>query len=121
MIVSLMTAFVFTTGCASIFSNSSYQVEIQNSKQADRYEVVDVINNQVVTSGTQSKQVTLEASAGFFEKASYQVIFYRNNKVVERRQLHARFDGVTMVNILFWPGFFIDGGTGAFYKLPAQI
>jgi uncharacterized protein YcfL len=121
MCCTLMAAFLLTTGCASIFSKSTYQVNIQTTQKADRFEVINVSSNRLVASGTQSKVVPLDASSGFLEKARYQVVFYRNNAVVERRNLNASFDGITAINIFFLPGFLIDAASGAFYRLPSQI
>ena len=63
-------ASLVLSGCATLFSDSSYNVHIEKAASADSFKVVNLDDNTVVASGSESQSVVLEASDGFFNKAN---------------------------------------------------
>ena len=109
---------LFSSGCATLFSQSAYNVYIDKNENADSFKVIDTSSHAVVAQGKESRSVFLNASSGFFSKAHYDIRFYKEGEQVESRHLSSQVDGTMLFNILFWPGFFIDGASGSCYKLP---
>ena len=75
---SIAAALTLATGCASVFSDHSYQVHVVNN-YADRFEVVDVSTKQIVYSGTASHS-HLRILQQIFRKSTIRRIFIKKMK-----------------------------------------
>jgi hypothetical protein len=118
----LLICLLFLSGCATLFSESTYKIYVKSHAKADRYKVVDLNLDRVIQDcKIMDRHIELKASQATFEKGYYKVILYKNNREFESHELTAGFDGHALWNILFFPGFFVDGASGAYYKLPDSI
>ena len=107
------------TGCASLFSESSYPVNVSSTSENVKFNIKDN-SGRIVYSGVTPATINLDAESGFFEKGEYTIEFTMQNGEVRQHRVKSKVDGVYFVNILFWPGFFIDAASGAMWKLPAN-
>lgn len=109
---------IIISGCASIFSKSTYPISI-NSNPASSVSVTDSNGNEVFKGNTPAT-VDLKSGNGFFKRASYQVKFIKpgyDEKVVP---INFKVDGWYWGNILLGGVIgmlIVDPATGAMYKL----
>lgn len=71
--------------------------------------------------GVTPDQVTLNASAGFFDGETYQVAYRKEGFADKQSTIESTVDGWYWVNILFGGligMLIVDPATGAMYKLP---
>lgn len=111
------------TSCASIVSKSKYPVSIQSDPTGLEFDVVDKAG-KTVHHGTTPQVVTLEADAGFFQRAHYVVHFHKNVARETDVELDASLDPWYFGNILFGGLIglvIVDPLTGAMWKLPKEL
>ncbi|QBQ63946.1 hypothetical protein EXH44_06720 [Actinobacillus indolicus] len=116
-------ATTMMTGCATIVSDSKYPVEIQSSPEGSTFTIKDR-DGKVVSTGTTPKTVILEAGAGYFKKAIYDIIFEKKGYAPKTVTLTADIDGWYWGNFAFGGPLgllIIDPINGSMYKLPPQV
>lgn len=111
-------------GCASIVSKSTYPVTINSTPEGASFDIVNARTGMKVSSGVTPTQLTLDASEGFFSKASYSITFSKQGYQAVTYPLQAGVDGWYVGNILFggligW--LIVDPATGAMWKLDRQV
>lgn len=118
---SFVTALLIMTltGCATIFSGTSQTI---NVKVVDATTQVPLQNvSCVVSDGNNSYTMAGNPSAINISKGGHVVI---NCSKPGYRQLNMAvgdsFNAVTIVNVLFWPGFIVDAVSGAYKKYPSH-
>jgi hypothetical protein len=117
--------FIFAatlSGCATIFTGTSQSVNIR---------AVDSANNQplkgVTCSITDGKGIVyaVPANPGSVQITKGHGALSPNCQKVGYIQKNfgvgEDFNAVTIVNILFWPGFIVDAMTGSMHKYPSHI
>lgn len=117
---NILTATLFTTGCASIVSDSQYPVTIASNPAGASFEIVDR-NGVMVHTGTTPGSVTLKSGAGYFKTASYTITYKKEGFADSVTTLTATMDGWYIGNLLFGGligMLIVDPATGAMYKLP---
>ena len=123
LLMLTMAAFIASTlsGCATLLSDSSYPVTIDNKGGPTYFNVYDR-KNQVVQSGVTPQQVTLKSKAFPFWPAHYKVAF-ASQEWVQEQDLKADFDWWTTGNIVLGgaPGLVVDGASGAMWKLQPSV
>jgi hypothetical protein len=111
------------TSCASIVSKSKYPVSIQSDPTGLEFDVVDK-SGKTVHHGTTPQVVTLDADAGFFQRARYVVHFHKNVARETDAELTSSLDPWYFGNILFGGLIglvIVDPLTGAMWKLPKEF
>jgi hypothetical protein len=124
-IAALTSAVLFSTGCATIVSKSSYPVNIKSTPSGASY----VIKNRAgveVKQGVTPDVVTLEAGAGYFKGEKYQITFTLPKSSKQKTvELDTSLDGWYLGGNLLFGGLLgylvIDPLTGAMYKLPEEL
>lgn len=109
-------------GCATIFSERTYPVTIDNSG-GQTYFSVRNRKHQVVHEGVTPNQVVLEAKSHPFWPAKYDVTFVGSDNVIQQREVKAGVDPWLAANIINGGlvGLAVDGTTGAMFKLPERV
>ena len=116
---ALIAAVLLSSGCASIVTNSTYPVAINSTPSSANISITDKKGREVFVGSTPAI-VQLQAGAGFFSNAAYQVKFSSqgyNDKVVS---ITATLDGWYFGNILFGGligMLIVDPATGAMWKI----
>ncbi len=109
--------------CASIVSKSKYPVSIQSHPSGLEFDVI-AKDGRAVHHGKTPEIVTLDADAGFFQRAKYTVQFRKDVARATDVQLDASLDPWYFGNIIFGGliGILIvDPLTGAMWKLPNEL
>lgn len=111
---------ILASGCASIFSDSTYPVTINSNPTGANFTVTNEAGLDV-HSGVTPDTITLEASDGFFSSASYTVNYQMAGYHERSFELKAGMDGWYIGNILLGGligMLIVDPATGAMWKLP---
>jgi hypothetical protein len=117
----LVAVFSPLAGCATILSDRSWPVTVDNSGGPTYYVIKDR-KNQVVQAGVTPQQVTLKSSAGPFRPARYHVE-YAGEQGIHHQTIEPRINWWTAGNIILGgvPGLVVDAGTGAMWKLDPTV
>ncbi|MBL8813506.1 MAG: hypothetical protein JNM43_25290 [Planctomycetaceae bacterium] len=109
------------SGCATLLSDRSYQVTIDNAAGPTYFSVMDR-DNKVVQSGLTPQQVTLRSSAGPFRPAKYRIV-YASTTGVHEQPLDPNINWWTAGNIVIGgvPGVVIDAASGALWRLDDRV
>jgi|AntDeeMinimDraft_4_1070355.scaffolds.fasta_scaffold04972_3 hypothetical protein len=121
---AIIAASISSVGCASIVSDSSYPVTINSSPDDAKFTITNVDSGATVMKGQTPSTLTLEASNGFFDGATYSVQFDKAGYDSQSLTLDSSVDGWYVANILFGGilGFLIiDPATGAMWKLDESL
>ena len=107
------------SGCATMFSKSSYPVSINSSPSDAKITIVDKSGDTVFTGRTPN---TVTLKAGFITPARYSITFETEGYEKATLTLKSGFSKWVIGNILFGPTgvltVAIDAVTGAMYTLP---
>lgn len=122
----LIAVLIMSTGCASIVSHSRYGIGI-NSEPNDAK--VKVINQKgdIVFLGTTPVIAPLKSGAGYFKKASYEIVFEKEGYEPKTLEIESVLDEWYIGNILFFGGdlgvgfLIIDPLTGAMWKFDEDV
>ena len=118
------------SSCASIVSKKIYQVPFSSNPSEATITIIDKKKqakgeaNFEVYKGTTPTTVPLNASAGFFSKAVYEIQFEMTGYETIKLPLEAKVDGWYYANILFGGiiGILIvDPATGKMYALKTDV
>lgn len=113
---------VLTTGCASIFSEQTYPVQVTSEPPRASIEIRDE-DGDVVYNGTTPATVKLASSAGYFDGQRYTVTFRKPGFDDEQFVINSGVDGWYWGNILIGGVLgmlIIDPATGAMFDLPEK-
>ena len=114
---------ILGSSCASIVSKSKYPITI-NSRPSDAKITITDKKGVTVFSGLTPAMLKLDAGAGFFSKARYQVTFEKDGYVSRTVPVNFKLDGWYFGNILFGGliGLLIvDPATGGMYKIDTEF
>jgi hypothetical protein len=114
---------ILGSSCASIVSKSKYPITI-NSRPSDAKITITDKKGVTVFSGLTPAMLKLDAGAGFFSKARYQVTFEKDGYASKTVPVNFKLDGWYFGNILFGGliGLLIvDPATGAMYKIDTEF
>ena len=121
LLVSLSAATVLS-GCASIFSEQTYPVQVTSEPSRASIEIKDEDGN-VVYNGSTPATVKLASSAGYFDGERYTVTFRKPGYDDEQFVIDSGIDGWYWGNLLLGGilgMLIIDPATGAMYDLPTK-
>jgi hypothetical protein len=109
------------TGCATIFSGTTQNINIKAVDVKTSQEVDDIICK--VTDGDGMEYPVLSNPGSVHVKRGPGALVV-NCKKEGYKQLNISvgdsFNAVTLVNVLFWPGLIVDGLSGAYKKYPSH-
>ncbi len=114
---------ILGSSCASIVSKSKYPITI-NSRPSDAKITITDKKGVTVFSGLTPAMLKLDAGAGFFSKARYQVTFEKDGYVARTVPVNFKLDGWYFGNILFGGligMLIVDPATGAMYKIDTEF
>ncbi len=113
------SGLLLLTGCASVISGTSQEVQVK---------VVDADNTIVkhatcmVTNGSSDYEFDVNPASIMVNKNAPLVIKCRAKGYKQKGASFGKnFDTTTLANVLFWPGFLIDGMSGSMHKYPSHI
>ncbi|MGQ7956478.1 hypothetical protein ACUTAF_01945 [Pseudomonas sp. SP16.1] len=121
-IAASLSAVVLLSGCASIFSEQTYPVQITSEPPRASIEIRDEDGN-VVYNGSTPATVKLASSAGYFDGERYTVTFRKPGFDDEQFVIDSGVDGWYWGNILLGGVLgmlIIDPATGAMFNLPRK-
>ena len=107
---------VFISGCATIFSSNIRNVGINSHPQKADILITNQLG-QVVYKGKTPIILPLNSNIGSFRSATYFVAFSKDSFQQQSAILQAKFNWVSLLNVVFPPGFIVDGLTGSMYRL----
>ena len=117
----LFLSLLSLSGCATIFSGTTQTMNVK---------VVDTATNDTlpgascVAKEANGGTTALDMNSGSLTVTRGQGALNINCTKQGYRQLNTMvgesFNGVSLINILFWPGFLVDVGTGAIKKYPSH-
>lgn len=116
------SAALSLSGCASIFSEQTYPVQVTSEPSRASIEIKDEDGN-VVYNGSTPATVKLTSSAGYFDGERYTVTFRKDGYDDEQFVINSGIDGWYWGNILIGGilgMLIIDPATGAMYNLPSK-
>ncbi|MGP9823791.1 hypothetical protein ACT048_04850 [Ectopseudomonas khazarica] len=116
------SAALSLSGCASIFSEQTYPVQVTSEPSRASIEIKDEDGN-VVYNGSTPATVKLTSSAGYFDGERYTVTFRKDGYDEEQFVINSGIDGWYWGNILLggiMGMLIIDPATGAMYDLPSK-
>ncbi len=112
------------SGCASIISGSTQQLNITTEPEAAHLEIYDE-NNMQIWSASSPSTVTLDRGAGFFKGASYRVEISKDGYRKKTVYINASLNGGWYIagnfllgGLLGW--LIIDPATGAMWTLSPE-
>lgn len=119
--ILLMCLSILFTDCATIVSKAVYPITINTIPSNAKVVIKDEIGN-IIFYGNSPTTVYLDASAGFFRKASYFVTVSSEGYEEQLSPIPIRIgiDGWYFANILFTGAIgllIVDPASGAMYKL----
>ncbi len=125
LFLNTFTAFfmVGAISCSSIVSKSTYPVVVKSAPSGLKYSIKNKAGS-VVSTGRTPSTVSLNAKAGFFKAAKYQIDILEGSRTVGSTELTATIDGWYLGNILFGGliGLLIvDPATGNMWALPDEV
>ncbi|MCL2414918.1 MAG: hypothetical protein FWC94_06680 [Bacteroidales bacterium] len=115
----IFLAVIALSSCATIITRSSYPINISSTPSNARVTITD---NRGVTvfAGNTPALVNLSASAGFFQRAEYQIRFSNPGYDDRIISIRATVDGWYFANILFGGligMLIVDPATGAMWRI----
>lgn len=119
ILVSTLTAL---SGCATIISGSSQKISLQAIDKNTQHVIPDAKCSLTNSKGVihpvygNPGSITVDREYGKLQ-ANCTARGYRQTGV----GVGESFNAWTLVDILFWPGFFVDAATGAAKKYPSHI
>lgn len=110
------------SGCSSIVSKSHYPVSVNSSPDGASFSVTNK-SGQKVHSGVTPSTVTLDSSAGYFDRETYTFVVEKDGYQPRTYVLTSTIDGWYWGNILLGGVIgmlIVDPITGAMYNLPER-
>lgn len=110
------------TCCATIFSGTTQVINLQ-AVDADTNEPLDGVTCKV--SDAKGLSYAVQTNPGTFTATKGNGVLTPTCKKAGYKQesfgVGEDFNGVTLVNVLFWPGFIVDTVSGAIKEYPSHI
>lgn len=119
--VAFLAIFALS-GCATVFTGSTSNVQIR-VVDAESNEFINdikcsVIDNDGMVYLFSSNPGNIIANKG---KGTLRVDCKKPGYAQQNMGISQNINGVTFINVLFWPGFIVDAVTGSMHKYPASV
>lgn len=119
----IVATVLLLTSCATLISGTNQNINIKAVDIATNEALSGVICNVTTTKGA-GYNVELDTHS-FISIEKDQGMIQFNCKKAGYKQVSVTstqsFDGATIANIFFWPGFIVDASTGSMKKYPSNI
>ena len=118
----IFSLLLILTACATILSGTSQTVNVQAVDEKDNSILSDV--HCIVTDGkavaypVTGNPGSIAATRG---NGTLQVNCKKDGYNQTNIGTGSSFNAITIANVLFWPGFIIDGLSGSYAKYPSHI
>jgi hypothetical protein len=119
----IVATTMLLTSCATLISGTNQNINIKAVDVATNETLSDVVCSVNTTKGAgynvdldTTSFISVEKDQGTLQFNCTKV-GYKQVSVVSTQS----FDGATIANILFWPGFIVDASTGSMKKYPSNI
>ena len=120
--IAVVAAATLLSGCASIFSESKYQVQVTSTPPGAGFEIKDRYGKSVYN-GITPATVKLDAGAKYFRGQHYYITYQKDGFNTGTSEIDSGIDGWYWPNILIGGVLgmlIIDPLTGAMYDLPSN-
>lgn len=121
VLILTLTSMLFTSGCATVLSGSSQNINIKVVDSDTQEELAGA--KCTVTDGI-GNIYPLTSNPGMLRVSKNEGPISIRCKKPGYKQLNMgvgdSFNALTIVNVLFWPGFIIDAVSGAYKKYPSH-
>jgi len=117
--VAILSIFTLS-GCASIVSSSSKTLPIMTQPDEATCEIIDLTTGNSIAKTKTPHTATLDASAGFFQSAKYNIKLSKEGYLPYETQIDASINGWYFGNIVFGGALgvlIVDPATGAMWKI----
>lgn len=117
----IILSLLSLSGCATIFSGTTQtiHVKVTDTSTGDVLEGASCVtqedNGGTATVDTNTGAIIVKRGQGSLNILCKKTGYRQVNTMVGDS-----FNAVSLVNILFWPGFLVDFGTGAIKKYPSH-
>lgn len=118
-ILTAIYILFLSTGCATIFGHSSYNVTINSNPPKSEITIIDKKGIEVFK-GTTPATVKLKSSTGYFSKGQYQVKYHLTGYQDKTITIDSKLNGWYFGNLLLGGVIgmlIIDPASGAMYKI----
>lgn len=120
LVVMVAALSVCLSGCASIVSSSNKTLPIMTQPDDATCEIIDMATGNTISRAKTPQNAILSASAGFFQRAKYNIKLSKDGYIPYETQLDAGINGWYFGNIVFGGILgilIIDPATGAMWKI----
>jgi hypothetical protein len=120
-LVNSIVCTLLLTGCATIFTGTNQAVNVDVIDQTTNKEL-DQVKCNITDSSGMVYNLGSNPGAVVVSKSSspLQVRCDQDGYQSYTGVINSNFNSVTLLNIFFWPCFFVDMATGAMTKYPGQ-
>ena len=115
-------AVLFLSSCATVFSGSTSNVRVQAVDTADN-KVLDGVSCSLTDGDGIVYPITANPGSAIVSrgKGTLRADCRKEGYVQQNMGVAQTINGITFVNVLFWPGFIVDVVTGAMQKYPSNV
>lgn len=118
----LGTLSLLITGCATIMTGGGAQsINVESNPSEAEVTIIDLYNNETVTTGNTPVAVTLKKSQGYFKKGRYKMIIEKDGYSPEEILIEGTANGwyvagnILVGGLIGW--LIVDPASGAMYTL----
>lgn len=119
--IFLIAPIFLMCSCATIFSGKTQNLHVKVIDEATNQELQDCKCILKEPNGTQytiaSNPGTVAVSRG---SGAIEIICKKEGYIQHNTSVADSFNGTTIANVLFWPGFIVDAASGAYKKYPSH-
>ncbi|HJD59459.1 MAG TPA: hypothetical protein LFW20_02120 [Rickettsia endosymbiont of Omalisus fontisbellaquei] len=120
-LVTILMSTIILSGCATIFSGTTQDIHVKVIDNKNNTALENVVCT--VTDGTGGNYV-LPNNPGIVKVRRTSGAVLIDCKKEGYKQLNIavgdNFNSVTLINVLFWPGFIVDALSGSYKKYPSH-
>lgn len=121
ILLSIIPITLLLSGCATVMTGTNQKVEVTALNQKDHTALNQATCSIVDSTGavypleTNPGKTTVPKGKGPLQVKCTQAGYKDYTAAI-----NSRFNGISVINVLFWPGFFVDMATGAIQQYPSQ-
>ena len=118
--ILLISSLFYLSSCATVFSGSSQNIKLQVLEDSTKLPIDSVrctVNDGYGDYVISSNPATVRVKKG---SGSIAVSCVKENYRQLNTMVGDSFNAVSLVNVIFWPGFFVDAMSGAYKSYPSH-
>lgn len=121
-LLTLATSTLLLSGCATVFSGTTQKIKMNVVDTTDNHSLNSVACTITDSSGARHVLTQNPGTIQINRKSGTLAVLckkpgYQNSQTT----IQDGFNGVTLINILMWPGLIVDGLSGAYKKYPSDF